>query len=890
MGAAPLTDSLTNGNTIQGSGSLQQMGLTNAAAGIINANVNGQTLQLTSLTGTWVNAGLMEASGGGKLALVGGATLTNTGGTIQANAGSTVDLNSMTVNGGTFKTVGNGTLQLDVTTVNSFTAFTNSATGTVLSGLGPNTIAGLLDNSAGGNVFVNGGIGGSLAVNQLNNGGLTKVFDNQILTLNGGVTDTNSGTISLNSLGSATKLVINNGTVTLNGGGTVTLAVLAGNPSINSISGSGASPVLNNIDNTISGVGTISGLGSANGGTIRANVSGGTLTVKPNASWTNTGTLTALGGGTLTLDGTGGGGTLTDAGGTVSANGGTVKALSMTINGGTLSVANASELQLGATIISGANVTNNSGGTIRILPVQSFIGGASSTFTNNLGASVIVQAGNLLEFDSGGTFTNNGSITLNNGGTTLRINGGPVTLAGSGTVQMGTDGTTAIVGAFGSETLTNNNTIQGSGGISALHLANTGTINANVNGQTLAIGPNGAWTNTNMLEATLGGTLTLAGALTNTGGTISAIGSGSVVQLNNNTSITGGTLTTSGGGLIKDPGTVTLTNLANSGMYQVTSGSTTILVGTINNTGGTFNVLSGGVLNIDSGGVSLTGGGAVTLAGTMSAQSGINPALTTDNIFTGTGNIGNGNLTLVSSGIFQSDTGGTLTIQTPGGFTNTGTMNVKNNSTLLVNASGVTDNGGTTTIDAGSILDNTGFTYTQTGSNTTTNVNGTLKASLVDIKGGTLEGSGTITGSLTEEGGQLNPGNSPGTFNVSGNYTQTAGGTLDIELGTSSFDILAITGTGTFAGALDIFSFGGFTPSDGETFQIINYGSLGSDGFATPTSFIPNFTFTQDFSSTFITLTAHSTVTVPEPSTMFLLAAGLAALLVGWKRRSIDRA
>jgi hypothetical protein len=202
----------------------------------------------------------------------------------------------------------------------------------------------------------------------------------------------------------------------------------------------------------------------------------------------------------------------------------------------------------------------------------------------------------------------------------------------------------------------------------------------------------------------------------------------------------------------------------------------------------------------------------------------------------------------------------------------------------------VTDNGGTTTIDAGSILDNTGFTYTQTGSNTTTNVNGTLKASLVDIKGGTLEGSGTITGSLTEEGGQLNPGNSPGTFNVSGNYTQTAGGTLDIELGTSSFDILAITGTGTFAGALDIFSFGGFTPSDGETFQIINYGSLGSDGFATPTSFIPNFTFTQDFSSTFITLTAHSTVTVPEPSTMFLLAAGLAALLVGWKRRSIDRA
>ena len=214
-------------------------------------------------------------------------------------------------------------------------------------------------------------------------------------------------------------------------------------------------------------------------------------------------------------------------------------------------------------------------------------------------------------------------------------------------------------------------------------------------------------------------------------------------------------------------------------------------------------------------------------------------------------------------------------------------MNVKNNSTLLVNASGVTDNGGTTTIDAGSILDNTGFTYTQTGSGTTTNVNGTLKATLVDIQGGSLIGSGTITGSLLEEGGALNPGNSPGTLNVSGNYTQTAGGTLDIELGGgSSFDQLIIGGMGTFAGALDIFSFGGFTPSDGEVFRIITFSSLISDGFASPTSFIPNFTFTQTAGSTFIDLTAHSTVAgVPEPSTMLLLAAGLAALLFLRKRR-----
>jgi hypothetical protein len=183
-------------------------------------------------------------------------------------------------------------------------------------------------------------------------------------------------------------------------------------------------------------------------------------------------------------------------------------------------------------------------------------------------------------------------------------------------------------------------------------------------------------------------------------------------------------------------------------------------------------------------------------------------------------------------------------------------------------------------------LNDAGFTYTQSGGSTTTNVNGTLTATLVDIKGGLLEGSGAVTGNLTLEGGQLNPGNSPGTFNVTGNYTQTSGGTLDIELASaSSFDKLILTGAGTFAGALDIFSFGGFTPSDGEVFRIITFGSLVSDGFATPTSFISNFTFTEAAGSTFIDLTAHQAIAgVPEPSTILLLAAGLAALLFLRKR------
>ena len=69
-------------------------------------------------------------------------------------------------------------------------------------------------------------------------------------------------------------------------------------------------------------------------------------------------------------------------------------------------------------------------------------------------------------------------------------------------------------------------------------------------------------------------------------------------------------------------------------------------------------------------------------------------------------------------------------------------------------------------------------------------------------------------------------------------------------------------------------------------FNIITYGSLLGDAFTT-TSFIPNFTFTQAPNSGVITLTAHSTLGVPEPSTMLLLAAGLAALLVARRRYNV---
>src|SRR5439155_26177941 len=74
---------------------------------------------------------------------------------------------------------------------------------------------------------------------------------------------------------------------------------------------------------------------------------------------------------------------------------------------------------------------------------------------------------------------------------------------------------------------------------------------------------------------------------------------------------------------------------------------------------------------------------------------------------------------------------------------------------------------GTTAIDAGSLI-----------------VEGSIASAETFVNaGGLLSGDGLIGGDLTNSG-IVNPGrvNSPGTLTVAGNYTQTAGGTLQIEI------------------------------------------------------------------------------------------------------------
>src|SRR4029077_2704096 len=126
---------------------------------------------------------------------------------------------------------------------------------------------------------------------------------------------------------------------------------------------------------------------------------------------------------------------------------------------------------------------------------------------------------------------------------------------------------------------------------------NNGTINANigptVSSAGLVLQPNGSGVaNTAALEATNGGTLVLnGGTYTNTGAgaVIEALGDdghghASNVVVTNSAVIKGGTLATSGAGVILGEND-TLQNLTNAGSFRVGENTSTTLVGTIVNNG-----------------------------------------------------------------------------------------------------------------------------------------------------------------------------------------------------------------------------------------------------------------------------------------------------------------
>src|ERR1700683_786372 len=97
---------------------------------------------------------------------------------------------------------------------------------------------------------------------------------------------------------------------------------------------------------------------------------------------------------------------------------------------------------------------------------------------------------------------------------------------------------------------------------------------------------------------------------------------------------------------------------------------------------------------------------------------------------------------------------------------------------------------------------------------------------------GTVAGAATLTGALDLTGGTINPGDGLkkiGVLNVSGTYTESGAGILNIDLdGTTAdtkYDVLNVSGAATLGGTLDVDTLTGFTLAAGDSFDILNYAS-----------------------------------------------------------------
>jgi outer membrane autotransporter protein len=124
-------------------------------------------------------------------------------------------------------------------------------------------------------------------------------------------------------------------------------------------------------------------------------------------------------------------------------------------------------------------------------------------------------------------------------------------------------------------------------------------------------------------------------------------------------------------------------------------------------------------------------------------------------------------------------------------------------------------------------------------------VNGTLIGGgpLLNYTNGFLGGTGTLQGAFTNRG-TVNPGNSVGTLNVEGSYTQTARGILQVEIASAtSYDqlrVMGVPGTAILNGALTPTLLNGYRPQAGQVFGGVVSATGGISGaFSTLSNFTP---------------------------------------------------
>lgn len=180
------------------------------------------------------------------------------------------------------------------------------------------------------------------------------------------------------------------------------------------------------------------------------------------------------------------------------------------------------------------------------------------------------------------------------------------------------------------------------------------------------------------------------------------------------------------------------------------------------------------------------------------------------------------NGTLINHTSFEVFAGSTVTVS--GVFINQ--KSIANQGTITVNSGGKIENRLSSSLTGiaspaaiGTLVINSGGTVVN--KNTAVLNPGKL------INNGTIDNQATLTGEVSLTGdlinnGTLSPGNSPGTFAVTGNYTASSSSMHNFEVGgKNNYDKLSVGGTVNLSGILNVTLINGFVPNSDHELTIV---------------------------------------------------------------------
>ncbi|MBS0541822.1 MAG: autotransporter-associated beta strand repeat-containing protein, partial [Proteobacteria bacterium] len=503
-------------------------------------------------------------------------------------------------------------------------------------------------------------------------------------------------------------------------------------------------------------------------------------------------------------------------------------ASTVSLNGGTLQTTSA--------LSSSRDITLNAGG-------GTFQTDAATTLSGVIGGGGGLTKAGTATLTLGATNTYTGATTINDGTLALNASG---SIAASSGVDLAS--ATAIL-----DITSQVKTIKDLTGVtgSTIKLGN-GQLQVGTSNSTVFAGQIQGSGSIDKLGT---GTLTLSGAATNSGvtiidgGTLQA-GAANAFSASSEYRVGANTLDLNNFdnaiGQLEGTGTVTL------GTATLTVAGNSSFTGQMTGSGGlTLNGTSysiGSVMAYTGATTVQSGTLSVSSLGSMASSSGLNLAASgaTFNISSSSG-ITIKDLTGVAGSVInlgsQALTVGTANDTTFAGAIGGGGSLVKQGSGQLT-LSGANTYTGATTVNAGRLA-----------------VNGSLTSAVTVAVGGNLGGTGTITGDVTTNG-TISPGNSIGTLNVTGTYTQAAGSTYSVEVNSGGqSDKINVTGNAVINGGTVSVQAASGTYARNTQYTILTASGTRTGNYSAVTSNLAFLTpsLSYDTNNVFLTLLSTST-------------------------------